>query len=404
MLDEAVMEIATKEVVTVTPDTPITKAIGIMEENHFHNLVVVDERGELYLVTMHDLLLASSVHEHVGELMFKPHCIHKDTPVMDAVCELIESGQRAAPIVDDKGKLVGIVTDYDIMKRAATSKILKDVEASKIMTRNPITIHEDESIGKARSLMRKHNVGRLIVVDDEENPIGIVTEDDILKKIFKPKRRMTVGEYSGEKTPRMEQPVKSIMSSPLITADVKDSVADVAKLMQEYDIRGVPIVKNKILRGIVTRLDIMKYIADLKKGAMIEVEIHGALDEDMRILAERIIATEVRKMVKHAGRIHWIKITIKREHDKGGTPYYHITVYVKTPNKLYVGDASPKLSKTKRLEAEGEDVGYISEKQRWDFIEVLKNALISVEKQIDADRERYHPRTLGKKLREEEIE
>ena len=145
MLNEPVIEIATKEVVTVTPDTPITKAIGIMEENHFHNLVVVDEFGGLYLVTMHDLLLASSVHEHVEELMFKPHCIHKDTPVMDAVCELIESGQRAAPIVDDEGKLVGIVTDYDIMKRAATSKILKDVEASKIMTRNPITIHEDES-------------------------------------------------------------------------------------------------------------------------------------------------------------------------------------------------------------------------------------------------------------------
>jgi len=42
MLEEPVIEISTKEVKTIAPDTSIGKAIGIMEQNKFHNLLVLD--------------------------------------------------------------------------------------------------------------------------------------------------------------------------------------------------------------------------------------------------------------------------------------------------------------------------------------------------------------------------
>ena len=392
MLNEPVIEIATKEVITITPDTPISKAIGVMESNNFHNLIVLDENNDIHMVTIHDLLLASSVNENVEALMFKPHCIEQNTPVMDAICETIGCGQRAAPIVDEKGNLVGIITDYDIIKRVGKSELLKDIKVSKIMTKSPITIDKDESIGKARSLMRKYNIGRLIVLDKEGNPTGIITEDDILRKIFKPKKKMTVGDYAGEKVPRMAQPVSIIMNSSLITADVNASVADVAKLMEHHDIRGVPITKKGTLRGIITRMDIMKYIKNLREESVVEVELHGEFDEEMRELAERILMTEVKKIVKQSRRLHWIKLVVKKEHDKGGVPYYTVKVYIKTPRKLYVAEGRPKLSVSKRMEMEGEDIHLIVEKQRWDFIEVLKDALLSVQKQMEMDREKSHPK------------
>ncbi|WP_456472533.1 CBS domain-containing protein [Methanocaldococcus sp.] len=404
MFNEPIKEIMTKDVVTVTPETPVSKALGIMEENNFHHLVVVDKKDgveEYYLISMRDLLLSHNPEEEVSRLMYKAHCIHEDTPIIDAVCEMIDSGQRAAPIVNSYGKMVGIVTDYDIMDRASRSAILKDTPVKKVMTRHVITINENDTIGKARALMRDNNIGRLIVVDDNGKPVGIVTETDILTKVLKPKRRMRAGDLKGEKIPRMGQPVKMIMSSPLITLDYDASVADAARLMREYDIRGVPIVKGNMLKGIITRSDIAKYIADLKKGAVIEVEIHGEMDEDVKDLAERIIATEVKKMVKHAGKIHWIKINIKKERDKGGVPYYKITTYVKTPNKLYVGEAKPKASLPKMLEAEGEDVGYVSGKERWEFIDVLKSSLDSVLRQLEADFDKVNPKHM-KRLPEKE--
>jgi len=387
MFDEPVIEISTREVVSITPDTSITTAIGIMEKNHFHNLVVLDTDG-VYLVSIQDLLIASNPESHVDEFMFKPHSIHKDIPTLDAICELIDSGQRAAPVVDDKGALFGIVTDWDIMKRGAESRILKDTSVRRVMIRNPVSVKETDSIGKARSIMRKDNIGRVLVVDEMDNVVGIVTGDDILRKIYKPQRRMTSGELKGEKITRMEQPVTLIMSSPVITADVDANLAEVANLLQKYDIRGVPIVKDRTLRGIVTILDIMRYLRTLKEEAAVEVEIQGALDEEYKELAERIIETEVRKIAKFAKRMHWIKIVIKKERARGGLPYYKISAYVKTPDKLYVGQSEPGLIKRITAKSEDEEVEQKAGKRRWDFIEVLKDALLSVEGQLEEDRGR----------------
>ena len=125
MFDEPIIEISTREVSAVTPDTSIAKAIGIMEKNNFHNLVVLDS-DVIYLVTIQDLLLASNPESYVEGVMFKPHCIDKDTQTIDAICEMVDSGQSAAPVVAGDGTLVGIVTDYDIMKRGAESLTLKD--------------------------------------------------------------------------------------------------------------------------------------------------------------------------------------------------------------------------------------------------------------------------------------
>jgi CBS domain-containing protein len=387
MFDEPVMEITTRDVVTVTPETSVSTAIGIMEKNKFHNLIV-RANGGIFLVNVQDLLIASNPDSHVEEFMFKPHSIHKDTPTIDAICELMDSGQRAAPVVDDGEALVGIVTEYDIMKQGSKSRVLKDAEVRKIMPRNPICVEKDDSIGKARSLMTKNGIGRVLVIDEMFNLLGIVTGGDILRKIYKPKRRMTAGEFTGEKVPRLEQPVSVIMNAPVITADVDANLADVANLLQQHDIRGVPIVKDRVPRGVITIQDILRYLRTLKEEAMVEVEIQGTLDEEYKELAERIIETEVRKIAKFARRVQWLKIVIKKERDRGGVPYYKISAQVKTSDKLYVGQAEPKPIKTISAKTEDQIEETKVRKRRWDFIEVLKDALLSVERQIEEDRGR----------------
>ncbi len=398
MFDEPVIEICTRDVVAITPDTTVGTAIGIMEKNRFHNLVV-QSSDALYLVSIQDLLLASNSDSHVEEFMFKPHAIRQTTPIIDAIVELIDSGQRAAPVIDNGGTLAGIVTEYDIMARGADSRLLKDAEVRRIMDRDPICVRESDSIGKARSIMTKNNIGRVLVVDEMQNLLGIVTGMDILKKIYKPKRRMTAGEFKGEKITRMEQPVTVIMNAPVISAEIDASLADVAKLLQQHDIRGVPIVKDRVPRGLITILDIMRYLRMLKEEAMVEVEIAGALDAEYQDLAERIIETEVRKIAKFARRVHWIKIAIKKEHDRGGVPFYRISAHVKTPDKQYFGQAEPKPLKTTKWKSEDEVEVTKTQKPRWDFIEVLKDALLSVERQIEEDRDRK--RDLNRRVVEE---
>ena len=387
MFDEPIIELSTREVSAVTPDTSIAKAIGIMEKNNFHNLVVLDS-GVIYLVTIQDLLLASNPESYVEGVMFKPHCIDKDTQTIDAICEMVDSGQSAAPVVAGDGTLVGIVTDYDIMKWGAESLTLKDTNVTKVMTKNPDCVEETDSIGKARSIIRKDSIGRVLVVDDKDTLKGIVTEGDILKNIYKPERKMTVGEVKGETAPRMGHSVSLIMSSPVITVGADANLAEVANLMQTHDIRGVPVVREGVPRGIVTILGIMKYLRELKEAARVNVEIQGALEGDYKELAERIIETEVRKIVRIAKRVHWIKIAIKKERDRGGVSYYKIGAQVKTPNKLYVAQSEPGGIQT-TIAAQGDsEIEVKGKKRRWDFIDVLKAALLSVEGQIEEDKRR----------------
>ncbi len=387
LFDEPVIEISTREVTAVTPDTSVAKAIGIMEKNNFHNLLVLDGQ-EIYQINIQDLLAVSNAESNVDGLMYSPHCVHSDTPTIDAICELVDSGQRAAPVIDAEGELAGIVTDYDIMKMGAGSRILKDAEVRKVITQKPACVDETEGIGKARSIMRKNNIGQVLVVDAEEKLKGIVTRGDILKKIYKPKRKMTAGEVKGENIPRMGQSVSLIMSSPVITAGVDANLADVANLMQEHDIRGVPIVKDGIARGIVTIRDIMRYLRELKGRAMVNVEIQGTIDEEYKESVDRVIETEVRKIVRFARRVHWIKIVIKKERDKGGVSYYKIGVHVKTPDKLYVGQSEPGGTKTLTAKRDAGEAEMKEGKRRWGFLDVLKDALLSVEGQMEEDKRR----------------
>ncbi|MBP2142884.1 CBS domain-containing protein [Methanococcus voltae] len=398
-MSKLVKDISTKDVVIVTPETTVSKAISMMETNRFHNLLV-EKEGVIYLVNIHDLLLSNSVGQPIGDLMYKPHGVLEDATVIDACFDIVNSGQRVAPVYNSKNNIAGIITDYDIIEAVSTSDILKDVSVDAIMTKNPITIDKNENVGKARNLMSKYGIGRLIVLDEDGEPEGIVTEDDIIKKIYKPKVKMTIGDIKGEKISRMSQSVSSIMSYPVVSAELTDSIPEVARILKENDIRGMPVYKNGTLRGVITRYDILKYIYDLKAESMIEVEIRGELEEEQRELAERILSSEVNKIVKYSRQLQWMKISIKKERDKGGSPFYNVKVYVKTPRKLFVGESKPKLSSTKRYEFDGEDIELIAEKQRWDFIEVLKDALESVKKQIEMNRQRGRSKNLNQNKKE----
>ncbi|MEO2117764.1 MAG: homocysteine biosynthesis protein [Methanocaldococcus sp.] len=95
--------------------------------------------------------------------------------IMEAAKILIKHNINHLPIVDEHGKLVGIITSWDIAKALAQNK--KTIEA--IMTRNVITAHEDEPADHVARKMSKHNISGVPVVDDYRRVVGVVTSEDI---------------------------------------------------------------------------------------------------------------------------------------------------------------------------------------------------------------------------------
>jgi CBS domain-containing protein len=122
------------------------------------------------------------------------------------------------------------------------------MKVAKLMTRAVRTCRPDDTLEQAARLMWEADLGCLPVVDDEDRPIGVITDRDLCMAVY------TQG------TALRDSLVSNAMSKSLITCSPQSSLADVHALMQNAQIRRVPVVNfSGKLAGIVTLGDIARY-------------------------------------------------------------------------------------------------------------------------------------------------
>ena len=104
-----------------------------------------------------------------------------------------------------------------------------------------------DSIFTISNLMKEGKVGSIIIMDQNNKPVGIITERDIVRR-----------GVSDSKDPKTTKATE-IMSNPLITVEKDTYLYEAAKKMEKNKIRRLPVVENNTLVGIVTVTDIIKY-------------------------------------------------------------------------------------------------------------------------------------------------
>jgi len=88
----------------------------------------------------------------------------------------IESG--AVPVTDD-GKVVGLITDRDIVIRVVAEKLGLDTPVSEVMTEGVETCREDDNVADATAKMGAKQIRRLVVLNDQGRLAGILSLGDI---------------------------------------------------------------------------------------------------------------------------------------------------------------------------------------------------------------------------------
>jgi CBS domain-containing protein len=109
--------------------------------------------------------------------------ISPETNITDA-CHLMEQNNVGSLIVEENGKLCGIVTDRDIALRVAgAQRDALTTRAKDIMSPDPIRISIDKQLHHLTALMHAYHVRRVPIVNGFDSALGIVTLDDLIAQL-----------------------------------------------------------------------------------------------------------------------------------------------------------------------------------------------------------------------------
>ena len=103
----------------------------------------------------------------------------------DLAIKLLSGMYSGLPVVDDKGKVVGVVSEFDLLKAIKEGKKLEQITAEDIMSKKPICVTENTTVEEIIDLMMKHNIIRVPVLRND-NLVGVISRCDILSSIVEP--------------------------------------------------------------------------------------------------------------------------------------------------------------------------------------------------------------------------
>lgn len=115
---------------------------------------------------------------------------------------------------------------------------------NQVMSKNVLTAEKSTSLQDAAQEMNRLNVGCVVVTDDS-NPIGIITERDFVTKV------------AAEGRPLFTE-ISEVMSSPLITIDPEKTIWEASEIMKEKLIHKLPVIENDRIVGVITTSDIVR--------------------------------------------------------------------------------------------------------------------------------------------------
>jgi len=104
----------------------------------------------------------------------------------DLAVKLLSGMYSGLPVVDDKGKVLGIVSEFDLLKAIRSGKALEQVTAGEIMSKNPICVNEDTAVDQIIDLMTRYNIIR-VPVTRNDTLVGVISRCDILNSVVEPK-------------------------------------------------------------------------------------------------------------------------------------------------------------------------------------------------------------------------
>lgn len=294
MPKKTLREILSSNIISVSPNTLVSEAISIMSEKKISCLIIIDKaslqnKKIAGIFTERDVVrclhAGIQLEKHKIKDVMTKHILtaSPDINLYEAYDLLQHHKIRHLVVVDSKDKLVGVVTQTDLMNNLGLEYFVEVKEVAKIMTRNVVTVKKKNPVQDVINKMSMYSIS-CIVVEEDNFPVGILTERDITR-LFHEKGNIN------------DLKIEEVMSHPVKTISLNTPVYDTVRIMSHEKIRRLIIVDNEgKIAGLITQYDITKrlegkYINYLKN---IIYEKDKLLEKTKKIMTNKLVLEHIR--------------------------------------------------------------------------------------------------------------
>ena len=257
-------------VFTVNPESSVFEALRQMQTNFVKHIVISLNKKPVGMVTERDInkfLENDKTSRALNEIPIK-HVMQKNViSISDGFedhfnqcatrMETFKIG--SVVLVDDEGKLIGIVTKTDIAKAFSIvyggKFLVKDY-----MSKGAITCRKSDSLNFALNVMNNNEVSRLVVTDENGIPLGLITTNTLLTHSdYFSKGETRSREYLLPIGKGKDLIVSDLINNDLLTISQEEDLATAASLMVKNKIGGIPVIdKKKNLVGVISKFDVVR--------------------------------------------------------------------------------------------------------------------------------------------------
>ncbi|MPY31185.1 CBS domain-containing protein [Streptomyces adustus] len=243
-------------------------------------------------------------HNKVGSVMTTDVVRAEYGTPFKEVARLLETHRISGlPVVDEDDKVIGVLSETDLMMRQATAAEPYEPKhrarlteltpgakrqaakgsartAGQLMTAPPVTVHADDSIVQAARTMAQKHVERLPVLDEEDRLVGIVTRRDLLQVFLRADQEIRDEVIE-------EVLVRALWLAPRsVEVAVTEGVVTLTGHMERKSETEIAVSMTRRIDGVVDVVDGLTYRLDdahLRTGAQ-DGAMHGVADDWLRRL------------------------------------------------------------------------------------------------------------------------
>ena len=268
--------------IKVDKSDSVSTLIGLLKLHKAKAALIFDKKKFLGVADTHLLIRTKQdpAELKAGKIVKRVPVLTGKEPLKEVVRLMFTAETRILPVKEDN-IIIGVINAKDIITKLNETEFAKQ-PLSKIMSLEPITVNENERLGKAIYLMREENISRIPVVNEKGEIVNIIALTDLLFYfvLTQQSKSETKGRGGltkhGSSTIRAYRdriefdgfPVRNLsrtIGTPvMITASPEDTLERTIDKMERFDISSIIVVELKKPVGVVSTRDLLKlFLKDL---------------------------------------------------------------------------------------------------------------------------------------------